>query len=389
MVRAEGCVDEGDLDGEALERLAAQYAELPAREGSGAIPAEPMDQLVQAALAVFRSWEGHKARDYRRLNGLDGLAGTAVTVQQMVFGNGGPRSGSGVAFSRDPATGAKGLYVDFLFDAQGEDVVSGRRTPAGIEALASRLPSVATALTQGAARLEQAFGDAQDVEFTVEDGELYFLQTRAAKRTPRAALRIAVDLVREGMIDEAEALARLDGVDLACTAVTRFAEPAEAVARGVPAAPGVASGRVAFNVAAAQRLAETGDPVILIRREPATEDIAGFAAAAGILTAVGGRTAHAAVVARQMARACVVGCAGLAIDEAAGSASLAGRRIAAGDWISLDGESGEVSLGRRQIVSDAPAVELATVAAWRAARSDCTGAPAGETQAGQPAALSQ
>ena len=382
MIRAEGCAHESELDGEALERLATQYAELTAREGAGPIPAEPMDQLTQAALAVFRSWEGRKAREYRRLNSLEGLAGTAVTVQAMVFGNGGPRSGSGVAFSRDPANGAKRLYVDFLFDAQGDDVVSGRRTPVGIEALAARLPAVADALTQGAARLERAFRDVQDVEFTVEDGELYFLQTRAAKRTPRAALRIAVDLVGEGLIDESEALARLDDVDLERAAATRFAEPAEVVARGIPAAPGVASGRAAFDAAGAQRLAATGDPVLLVRREPATEDIAGFAAADGILTAVGGRTAHAAVVARQMAKACVVGCTALEIDEPAGVATLAGRRIAAGDWISLDGESGEVSLGRRQIVTDAPGAALATVAAWRAGRRDCTRAPPSEVVGG-------
>jgi pyruvate,orthophosphate dikinase len=212
MARAEVAKDETELDNDALERLSAEFLEL-ASAARAAPPVTPVDQLVEAALAVFRSWEAPKAREYRRMTHLEDLAGTAVVVQAMVFGNSGRRSGAGVAFSRDPATGAKGLYLDFLFDAQGEDVVSGRRTPLDAERLGSRLPNVLSALGEGAAKLEAEYRDAQDVEFTIEDGRLWFLQTRTAKRTPRAALRTAVDLVREGVIDEATGLARVGGID--------------------------------------------------------------------------------------------------------------------------------------------------------------------------------
>ena len=367
LVRAEAAADESELDGEALERLASAHADLVARVTAHPIPTDPFDQLTEAALAVFQSWNAPKAREYRRLNGLEGLAGTAVTVQAMVFGNSGAASGSGVAFSRSPATGEGPLYVDFLFDAQGEDVVSGRRTPVGAGELAARLPGVYAALGEGAARLERAFADVQDIEFTVEKGELFFLQTRSAKRAPRAALRIAVDLVREGVIDPGTALARLEEVDLAKAGASRFADAQPPLAVGVAAAPGVASGRAAFDSASAERLATAGEPVILVRAEPATDDIAGFAAAAGVLTAVGGRTAHAAVVARQMAKVCVVGCADLHIDETAKTARLAGERLGEGDWLSLDGDTGAVTLGRRAIVHEDPRAELAEIEGWKAA----------------------
>jgi pyruvate,orthophosphate dikinase len=365
LVEAEGARDESELDGEALERLTEQYAEIALRDGD--VPDNPTDQLREAALAVFRSWESPKAREYRRLNGLEDLAGTAVTVQAMVFGNGGQRSGSGVAFTRNPATGEAGLYLDFLFDAQGEDVVSGRRTPLSGAELAGRLPDVFQALSRGGETLERAFADVQDIEFTIEDGALHFLQTRSAKRTPRAALRIAVDLEREGRIDRATALERLAGVDRGQMAVLRFAAPATALGRGVGAASGVASGRAAFDSSAAKRLAADGEPVILVRREPATEDIEGFAAAAGILTCVGGRTAHASVVARQMGKVCVVGCAELSIAADDGSGELAGQALGEGDWISLDGDSGEVTLGRREVVRVDPVEDLAELDRWAAA----------------------
>lgn len=364
LVEAEGVRDASELDGEALERLTEQYAEIAQREGG--VPESSTDQLREASLAVFRSWNSPKACEYRRLNGLEDLAGTAVTVQAMVFGNGGQRSGSGVAFTRNPATGEKGLYLDFLFDAQGEDVVSGRRTPLTGAEFGARLPDAFQALASGADTLERTFADAQDIEFTIEEGALYFLQTRTAKRTARAALRIAVDLVSEGRIDRPTALARLAGVDRRQMAVLRFAAPAAALGQGVGAASGVASGRVAFDSAAARRLAASGEPVILVRREPATEDIEGFAAAAGILTCVGGRTAHASVVARQMGKVCVVGCAELSVagDDRAGT--LAGQALREGDWISLDGDSGEVTLGRREIVRAEPVEDLAELDRWAA-----------------------
>lgn len=364
MVSAEGVADEAELDSDALERLCDQVLALAAHLGQ-APPEDPVEQIARAAEAVYRSWEGERARAYRRLNGLDRLKGTAVTVQMMAFGNSGGDSGAGVAFSRDPATGAKALYVDFLADAQGEDVVSGRRTPSDAALLARRMPEVARRLEEGARRLETACRDAQDIEFTVERGTLWFLQTRSAKRTPRAALRIAVDLVEEGLIDRKEALARLADVDLAAARITRFAESAAPAARATVASPGVACGRACFTSARAKEVAAAGEPAILVRRDASTEDVAGFAAADGIMTAVGGRTAHAAVVARQMGKVCLVGCRSLAIDEAGGSARLGDLTVRDGDWIALDGATGEASLGRRAILAD-DAPEAATVRRWRA-----------------------
>jgi len=348
--------------------LAGEYRELVLRLGRGALPDDPGEQLVQAARAVFRSWQAPRAVEYRRLNRLSEAGGTAVTVQAMVFGNSGARSGAGVIFSRNPATGAAEAYLDFLFDAQGEDVVSGRRTPIDAARLAARLPEVARLLVDSVRRIERERRDAQDVEFTVEEGRLYFLQTRAAKRTPLAALRMAVAMVHEGLIDERAALARLAGVDLSALAVSRFADEAAPAASAISAAPGVASGRVVFDSQRARDCAQEwgrqGEPVILVRPDTSTEDVAGFAVAAGILTTVGGRTAHAAVVARQLGKVCLVGCRALAVDEARREATLGGARLGEGDWLSLDGDAGTVALGRRAIVSRPPP-ELVEIARWR------------------------
>jgi pyruvate,orthophosphate dikinase len=372
MIREEQAGGEEDLDPEALERLTkAMLAAAEAHIGRP-VPDDPMDQLLAAARAVYRSWNSDRAAEYRRLNHLDGDAGTAVTVQAMVFGNSGARSGACVAFTRDPATGEPGLYLDFLSDAQGEDVVSGRRTPGDAQRLARRLPEVAVELSAGAVRLERALGDMQDIEFTVEEGRLYFLQTRPAKRTPRAVLRTAVDLVREGLITPAEGLARVAGVDIARAGVARFVGDSPAAATAIPASCGVAAGLAAFDAETAVRLAAQGQPVILVRPEISTDDLAGFAAADGILTAVGGRTAHAAVVARQLGKVCLVGCAGLIIDRRA--ARLGEASVREGDWLSLDGESGEVFLGRRQIAIERPEADLAEIDRWRAALAPQTDA---------------
>jgi pyruvate,orthophosphate dikinase len=365
VVQSERVESEAELDSEALERLALAYRDLAVRLGS-ALPDDPRHQLAEAARAVFQSWQAPRAVEYRRLNQVPDDGGTAVTVQAMVFGNSGPRSGAGVIFSRNPANGADEPYLDFLFDAQGEDVVSGRRTPIDARRLQARLPEVARKLDEGVRLIERERHDAQDVEFTVEEGRLYFLQTRSAKRTPIAALRMAVAMVREGLIDRATALARMAPLDLSTLAVSRFAEEATPVAAGISAAPGVASGRVAFSSERAKALAQLGDPVILVRPDPSTEDVAGFAVASGILTAVGGRTAHAAVVARQLGKVCLVGCRALAIDEERPEATLADRRLSEGDWLSLDGDGGTVSLGRRAVVSQPP-VELAEIERWRSA----------------------
>ena len=363
MVDAEGVANEAELDSEALERLVDKFLALAAHLGH-APPFGPIDQIDEAAQAVYRSWESARAQEYRRLNALEGLKGTAVTVQAMAFGNSGGDSGAGVAFSRDPATGAKELYVDFLADAQGEDVVSGRRSPSDAALLKRRMPEVAQQLESAARTLEAACRDVQDMEFTVERGRLWLLQTRTAKRTPRAALKIAVDLVEEGVIKREEALARVADVDLAAARLSRFAEPAEPAAKAIIASPGVASGRMCFSSERAKEMATRGDPAILVRRETSTEDVAGFAVAHGILTAVGGRTAHAAVVARQMGKVCLVGCRGLVVAEGEGGPTLDGGPIREGDWISLDGATGEISLGRRAIVSE-ETPETAIIRQWR------------------------
>lgn len=365
MMKAEGANSEAELDSEALERLARDFEGIAQELMGRAIPSEPMAQLRAAARAVYFSWESPRAHEYRRLNKLEDLKGTAVTVQMMVFGNFGTRSGAGVGFTRNPATGENELYIDFLFDAQGEDIVSGRRMPGDAAMLFGRLPEAAAALATGARKLETEFRDVQDIEFTIEEGKLYFLQTRAAKRAPRAALRIVVDLVREGLIDEATAIKRLTEVDLNLAAETRFAGAAAAIATATPASLGVATGRIAFDTEHARDLAKSGDPVILVRTDTSTEDVAGFAVAAGILTAIGGRTAHAAVVARQMGKVCLVGCRTLEIRSAESEARLGDALLRAGDWLSLDGNSGEVFLGRREMVVEKPLALLEQVAKWR------------------------
>lgn len=365
MIRTENVADESELDPEALERLADQFATL-----APDVPHDPFEQLKAAAHAVYLSWEGARARAYRRINGLDHLEGTAVTVQAMVFGNAGFDSGAGVAFTRNPATGARELYVDFLVDAQGEDVVSGRRIPSDAGLLAARLPQAAEALSQGAARLEREFRDVQDVEFTIENGRLYFLQTRSAKRTARAALRVLIDFVAEGIIDRKTALARFAAIDLKCASITRFAGDAASIASAVAAAPGVASGRAAFDSARAKEIAADGVPVVLVTHDITTENIDGMAVADGLLTAVGARTAHAAVVARQMGKVCLVGCDGLKVDTPRRRAAIGEISLNEGDWLSLDGNTGTVSLGRREIISEPPAAELAEIDSWRQAVAD-------------------
>lgn len=366
-----------DLDGEALERLCTAYEQEIAEQGL-ALPEDPFEQLLAATLAVFASWNSERARTYRRLQGLEWLPGTAVTVQAMVFGNADTASASGVAFSRDPSTGAPQPIIDVLFDAQGEDVVSGRRSPETEEAFSRRAPEASAELREVLRKVEAEFGDVQDVEFTMESGRLYILQTRAAKRTPRAALKIALDLFDEGRIGASDVVARLTPFDPDSFAVTRFAGRADVAARGEPAAPGVASARVALDSAAATARVAAGEPALLVRRDTSTEDVEGFNAAAAILTALGGRTAHAALVARQMNKPCVVGCADLRIDLATRELRLGAQRVKEGDWLSIDGETGEVFLGRRDVLRDLPEAALERLSALREAGAGST--PADEPE---------
>jgi pyruvate, orthophosphate dikinase len=365
LVAAEGVSSERTLDCEALERLVASYEQI-VEDVDHVLSDDPMEHLKSAAQAVFRSWTSDRACTYRKLQHLEDLQGTAVTVQAMVFGNNGASSGAGVAFSRDPSTGAARPVVDVLFDSQGEDVVSGGHNPETEESLAQALPDVAAQLREAMRRLEQDFADIQDVEFTIENGKLWMLQTRAAKRTPQAALRLAIDFVKEGRIAPAEALLRLAGLDLHTLANKRLVVAGEPVIRGICASAGIAVGRAAFDPEGAARVAGA-EPVILVRPDTTTADVGGFAIAAGIVTAIGGRTAHAALVARQMGKPCIVGCSELSIDVAGRRARLAGVAIKEGDWLSIDGEAGAIYLGRGEVIAERPEAELAEIERWRKA----------------------
>ncbi len=367
-VAAEQVASERDLDFRALRTLARAMLDRYAELADAPFPTDPMEQLIQAVAAVFRSWNAPKAVTYRRLNGLPDTVGTAVTVQTMVFGNAGGQSGAGVGFTRDPATGAPDLYFDFCCNGQGEDVVAGRRTLTDGARLAGLLPRVYADLQAARAKLEATFGDVQDFEFTVQDGALWLLQTRAAKRTPWAALRTAVDLVNEGLIMPDEALRRLDGIALDKVVRTRLADATpEPLAQATVAGPGVASGAIALDVAAAERLAQAGHDAILVRPDTATADIAGMAHAAGILTAAGSRTAHAAVVARQLGKVCLIGCPTLSIDMTRRCCRFGEALLAEGDVISLDGNAGAIYPGALAILQERPERELAAIAAWRQA----------------------
>jgi pyruvate,orthophosphate dikinase len=359
----------GSIAGLGTDELAALARESLARyrELRGEpFPQDPMQQLERAAVAVFHSWRSERARSYRQLRGLEHLEGTALVVQQMVFGNAGPRSGSGVLFTRDPATGERRLYLDFLFDAQGEDVVSGRRRVADPADFAALLPAAATELESIARRVERELADLQDLEFTIEEGQLFLLQSRAGKRTPWAALRVAVDLVDEGVISPREALARLAELDLAGlerTALQAGGEPP--AARAIPAGLGIAVGRAVFESGRAEALVASGEPVILVRESIETDDLPGLAVAQGVLTASGGRTSHAAVVARELGRVCLVGCVELEVEPAARRAKLAGRLLDEGDFLSLDGERGEIFIGRREVIRERPEALLARLRSWQ------------------------
>jgi pyruvate, orthophosphate dikinase len=367
----EGVPEARELDTASLGRAAEQSLEIASAQAGHAFPQEPMEQLLQAVEAVFRSWQSEKARRYRRLNAISDAPGTAVTVQAMVFGNAGSDSGAGVGFTRDPATGLEGLYLDFLFNAQGEDVVAGRQAAEDSGQLAQRLPTVAAQLQRLPETLEREFRDMQDFEFTVESGRLYLLQTRAGKRTPWAAVRIATDLVREGYLTPAEALQRLRDVPLEKLERTRLTAGTGVASIGsaVPASIGVATGLIALDSQRAATLAAEGRSVILVRQDIHTDDIGGIAAAAGVLTASGGRTSHAAVVARELGKVCLVNCRELTIEGDGSGCAIAGVRLTEGEEVTLDGNSGHIYRGRIEVVRERPEAELAEVAKWRAAAS--------------------
>ena len=356
-----------ELDVAELRQLVDDMKSIYLAATGEVFPQDPMQQLCEAVEAVFRSWSSDRAVAYRALEGLTDLLGTAVTVQSMVFGNQGVSSGSGVGFTRDPATGENRLYVDFLLNAQGEDVVGGRQTTGDPEPLIAAVPGLAHELQLLRRTLESLFGDAQDFEFTVEDGKLWVLQSRTAKRTPWAALQIACDLVDEGVLDEATAFDRIASLDLDRVARLRLDTTSAEVpiGRGTAASAGVAAGVIALDAVTARERAERGEPVILVRDDASTDDIAAFSVCAGLLTARGARTSHAAVVARQLGMACVVNCADLTIDVHTRRATLGSCQLHEGEAITLDAAEGAVYQGILDLVEERPNELVKRVRTWR------------------------
>ena len=335
-----------ELTAEDLKEVIRRFKEIYKEKMGEEFPQEPRVQLMEAVKAVFRSWDNERAIVYRRMNDIPGDWGTAVNVQSMVFGNMGNTSGTGVAFTRNPSTGAQGIYGEYLINAQGEDVVAGIRTPQPITRLEEDLPECYEEFLKIANRLEEHYRDMQDMEFTIEDGKLYFLQTRNGKRTAQAALQIACDLVDEGMITPQEAVSRIEAKSLDQLLHPAFDPDAlkkgTVMGQALPASPGAAAGKIYFTAEEAKEAHETGERVILVRLETSPEDIEGMHAAEGILTVRGGMTSHAAVVARGMGTACISGCGDIVIDEKKKQFTLGGKTYFEGDYISLDGSTGKI-----------------------------------------------
>jgi pyruvate,orthophosphate dikinase len=341
-----------DLDAKALKEVIEEYKKVVKKHARRDFPQDPHEQLVMARDAVFRSWQNDRAKHYRRINNIDDMLGTAVNVQAMVYGNLGDTSGTGVGFTRNPATGAKEFYGEFLMNAQGEDVVSGVRTPVPILELQKIMPDVYNQLREITTRLENHYRDMQDFEFTIQDGKLYMLQTRNGKRTGRAAVRVAIQMVDEGLITKEEAIFRVEPNQLYDFLVPRLDEKStklEVLATGLPASPGAAVGQIVFTAEEAVKKAGHGakkNPVILVRAETTPEDIQGMEVAAGILTSRGGMTSHAAVVTRGMGKCCVAGAGDITVDEKKREMRVKGQTFKEGDWISLDGTTGRVIKGQ-------------------------------------------
>ncbi|MCH4072885.1 pyruvate, phosphate dikinase [Pseudoramibacter sp.] len=364
-----GVKQDVDLNADDLKELANQFkAEYKAQLGQD-FPDDPKTQLIEAVKAVFRSWDNPRANVYRRDNDIPYSWGTAVNVQQMVFGNMGESSGSGVAFTRDPATGENKFYAEVLMNAQGEDVVAGVRTPMKIDAIKEKMPKIYDQLIGIAKTLEDHYRDMQDMEFTIEEGKLFMLQTRNGKRTAKAALKIANDLVKEGKIDKKKAVLDVEPRNLDTLLHGSFVkselDKAEQIGKGLPAAPGAASGKIVFTAEDAKEAAADGEKVVLVRLETSPEDIEGMKAAQGILTARGGMTSHAAVVARGMGSCCVAGCSEIEMDEANRTFKLGGHTYHEGDVISFDGSTGNIYDGALDVQEGSIDDEdFATIMKW-------------------------
>jgi len=355
-----------ELQANDLKDVVRQYKTAYQQETGEEFPQDPQEQLRKAINAVFKSWNNSRAIKYRELNDIRGLLGTAVNVQAMVFGNMGETSGTGVCFTRDPSTGENKFYGEYLVNAQGEDVVAGIRTPEPLDQLKVKMPEIYKQLVKLREKLEHHYRDMQDIEFTIQEGRLFLLQTRNGKRTAQAAVRIAVESVREKLISIDEAILRIEAKQLDQLLHLTFdpREKKEEIARGLPASPGAATGRVVFNADDAETQAKKGEAVILVRIETSPEDIGGMHAAQGILTARGGMTSHAAVVARGMGKCCVAGCGEIQIDYAAKEFKVKGQTLHEGDFISLDGSLGAVYKGKVKTIEPELSSDFSKLMRW-------------------------
>ena len=363
---ARGVVLDSELSAEDLRELVAEFKAEIAKRLDREFPEDPHEQLWNAIGAVFGSWQGQRAIRYREIEDIPHDWGTAVNVQSMVYGNMGDDCATGVAFTRNPSTGEKHLYGEFLINAQGEDVVAGTRTPQPLSELSSQMPQVYNQFQAICDQLEPHYRDMQDVEFTVQKGKLWMLQTRNGKRTGAAAVQIAVDMAAEGLISQEEALLRVtpDQLDQLLHPTFDEASPKDVIAEGLPASPGAATGQVVFNSGEAETQAAEGQQVILVRQETSPEDIGGMDAAQGILTARGGASSHAALVARGMGKCCVAGCESIAIDYHQELFTANGKTVKKGDWISIDGSSGQVMLGQVPTVEPSFSSSFDTMMGW-------------------------
>ncbi|WP_019851200.1 pyruvate, phosphate dikinase [Desulfitobacterium sp. PCE1] len=357
---------DSELTAESLKGVVAGYKKLIQRRTGSPFPLDPMKQLEQAILAVFRSWNNDRANVYRRINGIPDDIGTAVNVQSMVFGNMGNDSGTGVAFTRNPSTGERALYGEYLMNAQGEDVVAGIRTPQPIKSLEDENKAIYAQFVETSNSLEAHYRDMQDIEFTIERGRLYILQTRNGKRTAPAAIRVAVELCREGVISKEEAIARIEPGQLGQLLHRRMDSEAklEVIAKGLPASPGAASGKIIFDADDAERLGHAGEKVLLVRTETTPDDIHGILAAQGILTSRGGMTSHAAVVARHMGKPAVCGCEALRIDYTHNTVTIDGVTYPEGTLFSIDGATGRVIKGEVPMIDPELSEEFKELLGW-------------------------
>jgi pyruvate,orthophosphate dikinase len=368
MKAQKGAKLDTDLTADDLKELVKRYKAVYKKDVGEDFPQDPKKQLMLAINAVFNSWNGKKAIEYRRIERITGLKGTAVNVQAMVFGNMGDTSGTGVAFTRDPNTGENVFYGDYLINAQGEDVVAGIRTPEHIDQLAKEMPKVYEQLSKIRGTLEKHYKEMQDIEFTVQEGTLYMLQTRTGKRTGTAAVRIAVEMVKEGLIDETTAVKRVAPDSLNHLLLPQLDPKAtvKAVAQGIAASPGAASGKVILSAEAVvhHHGQHPNDPILLVRKETSPEDVAGMHLAKGILTSTGGKASHAAVVARGWGKPCVVGCEAIKIDEKNQQITIAGKVVKAGEFVTINGTTGDVMIGKVPTVAPTMTGDFATLMTW-------------------------